>query len=156
MSDAEAPSTPQRLVKGAGVMAALWRRGDRCTALWSFAGECSCAKPSTFCRARREWMKLLLQSGELDARGVPEDPVREYSIFELMTAAELKATGFTITSDNGLRVGPKGNVSVDMAVAVHSGVAHGAASIVRLLKLFPNSKITGVEIDSQVAAGAPA
>lgn len=137
----------ERLRNGARIMGELWRAGQRCTASWSASGECLCQKKSTFCKARRQWIDLMIsEDGENPARAIEGDEEdHPFAMFEAMLASELDATCLTITLDNGVKIGPAGSTAVKFAVEISSGEAHGAGALAMLLRTFRGSKITKVE-----------
>lgn len=137
----------ERLRRGAEIMGELWREGQRCTAQWSSTGKCECKKRSKFCAARSQWVDLMLakdaenQDRQLDTN----DADHPFGLFDHMLASELAATGLTITLDNGVKVGPSGNVGYRLAIEIATDEAPGAGALAMLLKSFRGSKVTQVE-----------
>ncbi len=139
----------ERLRNGARIMGELWRAGARCTAAWSATGSCQCKKRSKFCVAREQWINLMVAEDlgnparAIEDGGDPKD--HPFALFENMLAAELEASCFTITLDNGVKIGPAGSVAVKFSVEISNGEAHGGGALAMLLRTFRGSKITKVE-----------
>jgi hypothetical protein len=142
---------PERLVRGAVKLGALWRSKRRCeTRGWSLRpGEylenpfvmdpCDCEKKTDFCAARLLWLSLAAQNGQ---EIVPGD----YGL-ALTMAPQWDSTGLTITLEvqDGIQVqvGPKGSMSMKHYRELLKDPA-AASSIFALLKAFPKARVEGI------------
>lgn len=98
---------PGRLLKGASIIARLWREGKRCGDGWNSL--CRCNPQNDFCAVKAKWVALDEEfrphAEILIGRPTP------FKVIEEMTLRELAATGLTIEIEwngNKVKVGPKG------------------------------------------------
>lgn len=110
MSSASIPIV-QRLVNGARILAALFRSGHQCEGGWTFA--CECAVKTKFCKAKGQWVALMLKQAADPGRSVEVAGAdEEYALVVSMTLAEFNATGLTLeietASGQRIKVGANG------------------------------------------------
>jgi len=130
----------QRLIKGAGVLGRLYKSGERCARAWSM--DCDCAEPlKDFCKAKRQWVKLFLES----PRKGDVDFGEEFGLIESMTEAELEATGLMLTLEfpelGELKVGPGGQIPWKEFRSFRSYGADALATVATVLKEFPGARV---------------
>lgn len=119
-----------RLLKGARMLGALWHSGKQCQDGWY--PRCSCVEKSQFCLVKLQWTAL----ARTDGRTVED----ERMIVEAMTAQELLESGMTITLDNGIRIGPAGELTVDEAARMVA-TPDAIPAILKVLKSFPGARV---------------
>lgn len=135
-----------RLMKGASVLAKLWREGKRCASRgWAPACECVPDQKTKFCGAKMFWVSLATQDG----REVREN--EGWGIFLAMRAKELEAvesSGLTLViehPDHGrIRIGKKGEASIQDFVRLVDA-PDGVDGFLKILKVFPKAKVVRAE-----------
>lgn len=138
-----------RLLKGAAVLAKLWREGKRCGSRgWAPACACTGKQKTDFCGAKLLWASLAVQ----DAREVAEES--EWGVLLAMTAKELQtltATGLMFViehPDHGkIRIGRKGEVDIPDFVQL-TKAPEGLDGFLKILKVFPKAKVVRVQDDA--------
>lgn len=153
-----------RLLKGAKVLGDFWRSGKRCPEGWEISDikqvqdasgkevlrhrDCACTVKTDFCVARVHWINLALDAGR--------DPVDgENALTIWMTGSEWDATGLVkgihIAEVGIVKVGTGPGAQIPMKEFVKiCSVPETMASMLKLFKVFPGSKIEGI------IEGAPA
>lgn len=119
-----------RLLKGALMLGALWHSGKQCQDGWY--PRCSCPEKTQFCLVKVQWVAL----AQKDGRGVDG----ERMIVEAMTAKEFSESGMTITLDNGVKIGPAGELAVDEAARLVAA-PEAIPAVLKVLKSFPGAKV---------------
>lgn len=81
-----------RLAKGAGILAGLWRTGIRCGNGWK--KDCVCPAKNEFCAAKNKWVGLLADHHA----GIPYDLSGQepFFVIEAMTPQLIKASGLVV------------------------------------------------------------
>ena len=82
----------ERLAKGAGILADLWRRGIRCGSGWR--KDCICPLKNEFCGAKSKWVGLLAEHHA----GIPYGltGAEDFFVIEAMTPQMIKASGLVV------------------------------------------------------------
>lgn len=167
MTTEVATPVADRLVRGSKFLGLLWRSGQDCTGGWS--ATCKCKTKSKFCAAKVQWCLLKIQAMAPKHPRELVDPADKFALVLLMSIAEFEAAAVTMQvtlpgfrgivcsrgsgssgcevideKDATLRVGPKGEVSIT-DLALLAGDDAGAASVFRVLKAFPGSRVAGMK-----------
>lgn len=119
-----------RLLNGARMLGALWHSGKQCQDGWY--PRCSCPEKTQFCLVKLQWVAL----AKTDGRAVDD----ERMIVEAMTAKELAESGMTITLDNGVKIGPAGEITVDEAARLVAA-PEAIPAVLKVLKSFPGARV---------------
>lgn len=132
------PDTKTRLLNGARLLGNLFRRKAATACGWSLCGSgVLCDHPDEWCKARRLWVRLALESGRSLEAG-------EFGLAESFTVSEFEASGITLVVDvpevGTIRVGgAKGAIPIRSVTEM--GGAEGLKSVVMVLRAFPGSKV---------------
>jgi hypothetical protein len=119
-----------RLLNGARMLGALWHSGKQCQDGWY--PRCSCPEKTQFCLVKAQWVAL----AKKDGRALDD----ERMIVEAMTAQELSESGMTIVLDNGIRVGPAGELSAEEAARLVA-TPDAIPAVMKVLKSFPGARV---------------
>lgn len=157
-----------RLLKGAKLLGDFWRAGERCPDGWDIQDikavqvdgkeavrhrDCVCEKKTRFCLARVFWINLALDAGRMPFDG-------EMALPLFMSAEEWDATGLIYNFDHlevGLiKIGTGVTSQIPMREFVKiCDLPDTMASVLKLLKAFPGSKIGGVLQEKKKEEEAP-
>jgi len=132
-----------RLLRGAKILGALWRSGQKCKLGWNIDGTdpdlvlCRCENPTKFCAAKKQWFQLVL---------CERDPIPGLNGLALMMSGQEwdeTGCGFRIGS---LVVGTSKDSRMSMRdYHALSSDPESAEKIIRLLERFAGSKVEAVK-----------
>jgi hypothetical protein len=81
-----------RLARGAGILADLWRQGIRCGNGWK--KDCVCPAKNEFCAAKNKWVGLLVDHHAAVPYGLTG--AEDFFVIEAMTPTMIKASGLVV------------------------------------------------------------
>jgi len=148
--------TAERLVNGAKLIGQLYRSGQRCGAGWKFGCPDAAQAKTKLCRAKGQWEALAAQAGQK----IPDDqaPPSDFEFIGELSIKQLVASGFTMTVDLGdgqpIKVGPAGVIPVADFVGMARD-PQGMEGVLKVLREFPGSKVTGTEEPAKEAEKKP-
>lgn len=134
------PDAKTRLVNGARLLGNLFRRKAATPCGWSLCGSgIQCGHPDEWCRAKRLFIRLALESGRTLEAG-------EFGLAESFTLSEFEASGITLAVDvpevGVIKVGgEKGGIPLRMLPEMKMDGIDGLKSVAMVLRAFPGSKV---------------